>query len=170
MLLKQITEFPDHQPKMLLDDLASEVIPRTLVNRRCDLVEVIYCLVLHHLLVKLAIQASLVKQGVLPALRVVARLIFAAFVLLAEVYLFHWGDFFAYSLAQILVRNLSIAILVKPLVKRLHLSGLCIKAPTPDKLIEAIPLDIVASCQLPFDERLLDSLILIESSRNESLA
>ena len=53
---------------MLLNDLSSEVIPGTLLYRRRNLIEEIDRLVLHNLLMKLAIQASLVKQGVLKAL------------------------------------------------------------------------------------------------------
>ena len=89
---------------------------------------------------------------------------------LAEVYLLHRRNLFAHSLSQVFVGDLAIPILIKPLVKCLHLLRLCVKAPICDQLIEAVSLNEVAASMLPFYECLFDGFVLVECSRYEPFA
>jgi hypothetical protein len=98
---------------------------------------------------QLAISASFVEHRVFPAVRIVARLLLSAPVVLSKVDLFHWSDLFANRHPHVFIRNSAIAISIKPLKQVVDLLWLSVKPPVVHQSPEVIKLYEVVAAAFP---------------------
>lgn len=120
-LLDQLAKVAERDSILLLDHFTREEFPLLLGQLLRNSVEEVVCGVFHYLLVQATIGRLVLIQGVLPAARVVTRLVLAAAHVLSEVDHLLGGDVQADSLPHILKAELPILVIVQPIEHFLHL-------------------------------------------------
>lgn len=124
-------------------------------------------LVSHDFLMQLAISASFVKHRVFPAVRIVARLLLRAPVVLSKVDLFHRSDLFADCHPHVFIRNSAIAISIKPRKKVVDLLGFSVESPVVHQPPEVIKLYEVVAATFPLYKGLFYGFKLSEGPCNK---
>lgn len=107
-----------------------------------------------------AVGRFVVVEGVLPAARILARLVLTAPDVLSEVYLLHWRHILPHALPQILERNLAVSISIEPGVQILDLGLVSLEPPSSHHFLELWVVKVVATRQLPLNKGLLECLKL----------